>query len=125
MIECKNKKGKIIGYVEGTQYLDKKKKLWGYLDDNIAKAKDGFPLLILKDNGNIALDDGEVLGYLKDNKIYNINDALIYQFIKDEQQIQNNTGQLVLHLEGSTEEIEKLTNLDYFGITAIILELFA
>ncbi len=125
MIECRNKANDVIGYVDGKQYLDDKKDLWGYLDGNIAKAKDGYPLLILTENGRITLDDGEELGYMKANKIYALDNRLIYQLIIDRRRIENETGQSVLSLAGPTREIEKLTALDYFGITAIILELFA
>jgi hypothetical protein len=125
MIECKNDAGKIIGYVEDKQYLDESKELWGYLEGKITKAKDGYPLLVLQEDGAITLDDGEKLGYLKESKVYNSSNAIVFQFVKDRRQIQNRVGQLVLALDGPARETEILTDLDYFGISAIILELFA
>lgn len=125
MIECLNAKKKVAGYIDGQKYLDAKKKLWGYLDGKIAKAKDGYPLLILRDDGVITYNEGEEQGYIKENKIFWYNDKLIYEFLKEKRQILGSKGEPVLFLEGETREIEQLTNLDFFGIAAIILELFA
>ncbi|MFX1569136.1 MAG: hypothetical protein ACFFCV_12300, partial [Promethearchaeota archaeon] len=67
------KKDKVIGLIDGKKYLSKKKKLWGYLDGNAAKDKSGYPLLYIKDDGKITLNEDwnfEEQGYLKENKIF-------------------------------------------------------
>lgn len=121
------KKDKIIGLVEGKKYLSKKKKLWGYLDGNIARDKSGYPLLYIKDDGKITLNedwDFEEQGYLKDNKIYySGSDELIFSFHKDKCEIQNHYNNKMIYLRG--EGIDTLADMDFFGISAVILELFA
>lgn len=125
MIECLNKERKIEGYIDGKQYLNRKKKLWGYLDGNVAKSDTGYPLLILREDGVITWNEGEEQGYLKENKIFTTNNVLVYEFLKERRQILNRTGKLVLYFEGTAREIEELNTLDFFGIAAIILELFS
>ncbi|MFX1364789.1 MAG: hypothetical protein ACFFCE_17695 [Promethearchaeota archaeon] len=121
------KRDKIIGLVDGKKYLNKKKKLWGYLDEKIAKDKRGYPLLYLKDDGKITLNedwDYEEQGYLTENKIYYCDtDELILSFHKDKKEIQNHLNNETIYLRG--DGIDSLTNLDFFGISAIMLELFA
>ena len=125
MIECLNQKKKTEGFIDGKRYLNKKKKLWGYLDGNVAKDKEGYPLLILREDGVITWNEGEEQGYQKDNKIFLSNGELIYEFLKEKRQIIDREERPVLYLEGSTKEIEELNNLDFFGTAAIILELFS
>ena len=59
LIECLNNDKKLEGYIDGKRYLDRKKKVWGYLEGNIAKDKEGYPLLILRENGMITWNEGE------------------------------------------------------------------
>jgi len=125
MIECLNNKKKVEGYIDGKRYLNRKKKLWGYLDGNTAKDKEGYLLLILRDDGIITWNEGEEQGSLKDNKIYTLDDKLLYEFLKEKRQIIGIDRTPALYLEGPTHEIEQLTNIDFFGIAAIILELFS
>lgn len=121
------KKDKIIGLVDGKKYLSRKKKLWGYLDGKVAKDKNGYPLLHLKDDGKITLNEDweyEEQGYLKENKIYYCNtDELILSFHQDKKEIHNHLNNEVIYLRG--DNIDSLTNLDFFGMSAILLELFA
>ena len=62
---------------------------------------------------------------MKENKIFFPNNELLYEFLKDKRLIQNSQEEIVLQLVGTTREIEELGNLDFFGIAAVILELFA
>jgi len=121
------KKDEIIGLVAGKKYLSRKNKLWGYLDGNAARDKNGYPLLYIKDDGKITLNDDwdfEEQGYLKENQIFYIGtDQLILSFHKDKGEIQNHINKKTIYLRG--ENIEKLTDMDFFGISAILLELFA
>ena len=121
------KKDNILGFVDGKKYLSKKKKLLGYLDGNAAKDKKGYPLLYIKDDGKITLNDDwdlEEQGYLKENKIfYSGSDELIFSFYKDKGEIQNHINNEKIYLRG--EGIETLTDMDFFGISAIFLELFS
>ncbi|MFX1296770.1 MAG: hypothetical protein ACFFD2_18180 [Promethearchaeota archaeon] len=128
MIECLNKKEKVEGYVDGKQYLDKKKRLQGFLEQNSVKDKNGYILLILRENNVITLNEEleyEEMGYLKENKIYNKNNGLIFEFLKDKREILDRIGKIVLFLKGTANEIEKLNNIDFFGIATIFLELFS
>lgn len=125
MIKCLYRDKKLRGFIDGKSYLNEKKKLWGYLDGNIAKDKEGYPLLILQEDGIITWNEGEEQGSLQENKIFNLNGKLLYEFNLQKRQILDNEGNPILFLEGETRELEQLTNLDFFGITAIILELFA
>lgn len=121
------KKDEIIGLVDGKKYLSRKKKLWGYLDGNAAKDKNGYPLLYLKDDGTITLNEDwnfEEQGYLKENQIFYMeSDELILSFHKEKAEIQNHINKITIHLRG--EGIDTLTEVDFFGISAILLELFA
>jgi len=121
------KKDEIIGLVDGKKYLSRKKKLWGYLEGNAAKDKKGYPLLYIKDDGTITLNeewDFEEQGYLKENKIfYKGSDEIIFSFHKGKYGIENHLNNKVIYLKG--DNLENLTEMDFFGISAILLELFA
>lgn len=131
MIEIyeKGKKKDIsLGYVDGKKYrYGKKKKLWGYLEDNVARDESGYPLLILKEDGTITLNEDwnyEEQGYLKDNEIrYSGSDELIFSFHKDKREIQNYVNNKTIYMRG--EGIDELDEMDFFGISAILLEMFA
>ncbi|MFX1535205.1 MAG: hypothetical protein ACFFDI_13355 [Promethearchaeota archaeon] len=122
MIEVFNKLGKLEGYIDGKRYLNRRKKLIGFLEGNVAKDKTGYPLLILTENNEITWNEGELQGYLKDSKIYTLNDDLIFEFSKEKGKIYNSKEEVVLDLRGNLEGIE---DVDFFGIAAIFLELFA
>ncbi|MFX1573002.1 MAG: hypothetical protein ACFFB0_09655 [Promethearchaeota archaeon] len=123
MIEAYNNKDKLISFVDGTKYLNKKKKMVGYLKKNKYKDKSGTTLLILKENGDITWSEGETQGYFKENKIFSsYDDNVVFEFRKDKGIILNSTGETLLYLKG---DIEKLVDLDFFGITSQFLELFA
>lgn len=121
------KKDDIIGLVDGKKYLSKKRKLYGYLDGNAARDKKGYPLLYIKDDGKITLNDDwnfEEQGYLKENQIfYSGSNELILTFHKDKNEIENHHNNKMIYLRG--DGIDTLTNMDFFGISAILLDLFA
>ena len=117
----KYSKGKIAGYVDGTTYLDKKKRVKAQLEGNKFVAH-GQILLILRDDGVITYSEGEEQGYIKDGKIYWINDELLYEFSKEEGKILDSSRNVVLKLEG---DYKKLDDRDFFGIAGYFLELFA
>jgi len=123
------KKDNSLGYVDGKKYRHsgKKKKLWGYLEENVAKHESGYPLLILRDDGTITLNEDwnyEEQGYLRDNEIhYSGSDELIFSFHKDKGEIHNHINNKTIYLRG--EGIDALEKTDFFGICAIILEMFA
>ncbi len=101
--------------------------MWGYVEGDIAKDKKGYPLLVLKDDGKITLNedwDYEEQGYLKDGKIFYVNnDKLIFSLQKEQNTITNHLNGEVNYLRG--EGAEPLENLGFFAITAIFFELFA
>jgi len=121
------KKDEIIGLVDGKKFLSRKKKICGYLEGNVARDKRGYALLYLKEDGKITLNEDweyEEQGYLKEGKIYYIgNDELILSFHKDKNEIHNHLNNKIIYLRG--EGIETLTELDFFGICSILLDLFA
>lgn len=72
MIEVLNSRNKLIAYIEGTQYLDAKQRLCGYLEGNSAKSKSGASLLSLQDTGTIIdLKEG-TRALCRNNKIYHL-----------------------------------------------------
>lgn len=125
MIEVYNyrfKKDKIDGYINGKEYLNKKKKLKAYLEEN--NFYQGVDLLlILREDGIITYSDGDEQGYIKEGKIYTYQGGgLLYEFSKDDGKIYDSDKNIVLELKGNTE---KLNDLDFFGIAGYFLELFA
>ncbi|TFF94178.1 MAG: hypothetical protein EU544_04835 [Promethearchaeota archaeon] len=124
------KKGKekeqIEGYVDGKKYLTRKKKLWGYLEGKVAKDKNGYPLLILREDGVITLNedwDFEEKGYVESGKIYYSDEEKpLYTFLKDKNIIVGHWNKKVIYLRG--EGITKLEDDDFFGMMAILFELF-
>lgn len=119
--DYKYSKGKIAGYVDGTTYLDKKKRVKAQLEGNEFIAHDQT-LLILRDDGVITYSEGEEQGYIKDGRIYWISDELLYEFSKEEGKILDSRGNVALKLKG---DYEKLDDRDFFGIAGYFLELFA
>ncbi|MFX0019321.1 MAG: hypothetical protein ACFFBT_00805 [Promethearchaeota archaeon] len=119
--DYKYSKGKLAGYIDGTNYLDKKKRVKAQLEGNEFVAHDQI-LLILKDDGVITYSEGEEQGYIKDGRIYWINDELLYEFSKEEGNILDSNQKVVLKLEG---DYKKLDDRDFFGIAGYFLELFA
>jgi hypothetical protein len=124
LIEILDPKEKVIGYVEGKNYLNEKKRKIGWFDedDRIVRDKNDYPLLIIDEEGIISYNDGEEVGYLKDYKIFFYDDSLIYELNKDEGKILKDNGDIALILKG---DISKLNGLDFFGICSIYLELFS
>jgi hypothetical protein len=121
------KKVNIFGLIESKKFGNWKKKLMGYLDGIVAKDKNCHPLLYLKDEGKIISNEDwkrEEMSYLKDEKIYSIGkDKLLFSFHKVKGEIHNNSKGKVIYLRG--EGINELIDLDFFGICAIFLDLFA
>ena len=120
------KKDKIEGYVDGRRYLTRKKKLWGYLEGNVAKHKEGYTLLVLHPDGKITFNedhDYKEAGYIQGGKIYSLDNTLLFSLHKDKQEILVHFNEEIYYLRGGN--IDNLNDSDFFGIAAIILELFA
>jgi hypothetical protein len=102
-------------------------KFLGYLEDNVARDESGYPLLILKEDGTITLNEDwnyEEQGYLRNNEIrYLGSDKLIFSFHKDKGEIQNYVNNKTIYMRG--EGIDELDEMDFFGINAVLLEMFA
>ncbi len=118
MIEVFNKKHKRIGYVDGKKYLNKKKKLLGFLEENVVKKMNGFPLFKLDEHNSIRSNDGFQYGFILESKICD-NNGPIFIFSKEKGEILNSDGEVILYLEG---DIENIKDLDFFGIAAIYLK---
>jgi hypothetical protein len=128
MIEVYKKgkrKEKIVGYIDGSRYLTRKKKLCGYLEDNIAKHKKGYPLLVLFPDGKITNNkdfDYREQGYIKEGRIYSLDNTPIFTLHKEKGEIHAHLNEKIYYLRGGN--IDNLTDLDFFGIATVHLELF-
>ena len=135
MLEALDEKGTVIGYVDGKKYLDGKKKKAGSLEGNVFKDKHGDKTLKIEANGEICMcefeAEGDVTkpGTVKDGKIFgNIPAAgtLMYIIDKENGRLMSADGKVTkLSLRGKPDEIKRLTDQDYVGIAAGILELFS
>ncbi len=135
MLEAVDEKGKTIGYVDGKKYLDAKKKKAGSLEGNVFKDKHGDKTLKIEANGEICMcefeAEGDVTkpGSVKDGKIFgNIPAAgtLMYVIDKENGRLMSADGKVSkLSLKGKADEIKRLTDQDYVGIAAGVLELFS
>lgn len=123
MIEVLNKKGKLVGYIDGKKYLNKKKKLLGYIENNEFKDKSSYTLLILTEDGNITWNEGEKQGWLEEGKIYSsFDNKIVFEYKKDKGQILDSDGNIVLYFKG---DFDNLDEVDFFGIAGQYLELFS
>jgi len=121
------KKDRTLGFIDGKKYLTRKKKLWGYLEGNVAKHENNYPLLYLKEDGKITLnEDWEYYeqGYIKNGEIrYSGSDELILSLHKDKGEVHHHGSNSITYLRG--EGIKDLTDEDFFGMSAILFELFS
>ena len=120
------KKDKIEGFVDEKRYLTRKKKLCGYLEENIAKDKNGYPLLVLYPDGKITNNEDfeyRELGYIKEGRIYSLDNTPIFSLLKDNREIHAHLNEEIYYLRG--DNIDKLNDSDFFGIVAIFFDLFA
>ena len=107
MIEVYNNKEKLIGFIDGTEYLNKKKKVIGPLKKSIYKDKSGTILLILKNNGDITRSEDEKQGYIKESKIFSsYTGSFVYKFKKDKGKIINSAEDSVLYLKDDIDKLE-------------------
>jgi hypothetical protein len=125
--------GKLNGYMEGNRFFNAKKKPEGIITNNV-HFKLGTPLLRLKENGDILLieyeDDGDKkakAGFLKEGNVFygqQPHAHLLYKFDKTQAQIVQQNGNVALELKGTPEELQKLTDVEYFGLASHYLDLF-
>ena len=118
MLEVYNYKHKKIGYLDGKNYFNKKKKKIGSLEENVVKNKTGFPLLKIDNHNDIYLIDNAPVGFILDSKISN-DDGPMCEISKEKGEILDPEGKLLLSLEGNYESLELV---DYFGIVATYLK---
>jgi len=118
MLEVYNNKHKIIGYIDGKKYFNKKKKKMGFLEGNLVKTKNGFPLLKLdKHNDILNMNDSQV-GFVLDSKIGN-GDGPMCEISKEKGELLDPEGAVLLSLEGNYKTLEVI---DYFGIATTYLK---
>ncbi|MBD3229657.1 MAG: hypothetical protein GF329_15860 [Candidatus Lokiarchaeota archaeon] len=124
LIKVYDEKEKLIGFIDGKEYLDKKQNRIGWfdVDQDVVKDKDGYILLSIDKNGTIRYNDEQEVGYLKDEKIYFYDDSIIFELKRDDGNILRYNGDVVLSLKG---DLSKIDGVDFFGICAIYLELFS
>ena len=118
MLEVYNNKHKKIGYIDGKKYLDKKKRKMGFLEGNMVKNKNGFPLLKLDKHNDIYLLNNDPVGFIINSKISN-DDGPMCEISKEKGEILDPEGSVLLSLEGNYETLELM---DYFGIAATYLK---
>ena len=118
MLEVYNKKHKMIGYIDGKKYLDKKKRKIGFLEGNIVKNKNGFNLMKLDEHNNILGFSNSQIGFVLDSKI-GTDEGPMCEISKEKGAILDPEGEVLLSLEGNYETLELM---DYFGICATYLK---
>ena len=118
MLEVYDKKHKQIGFIDGKNYFNKKKKKIGSLEENIVKNKGGFTLLKL-DKYNTIFNIGDLqVGFILDSKIGD-DDGPMCEISKEKGEIRDPEGEVLLSLEGNYETLELM---DYFGIATTYLK---
>ncbi len=118
MIEVFDKKHKRMGYIDGKKYLNKKKKLLGFLEENVVKRMNGSPIFMLDKHKSIKSNGGSKYGFILDSKICDDNGP-IFEFSKEKGEIYNSERNTVLYLEG---DLEKIEDVDFCGIATIYLK---
>ena len=143
--EFRYSKGKLDGYIDGKNYLTKKKKSRASLEGKNYIRYNQI-VLILRDDGVITLSDAEEEGFMKGSEFYvyqgyydshidedfeqeidyekftRTGEKLVYTFSKEKGEFYNDEGKLMLQLKGT---IEILEDVDYFGIAACFLGLYS
>ncbi len=121
MLEVYNNKHKMIGYIDGKKYLDKKKRKVGFLEGNMVKNKNGFTLLRLDKHNDILLNKDFQVGFVLDSKIGN-DAGPMCEISKEKGELLDPEGEVLLSLEGDTILISALELIDYFGIAMTYLK---
>ncbi len=111
------------GAITRNQEFDYFGQTYGFLKDN--------KIYHLTDKHRKKLVKMKKKGLIQDDTIYNLPDAvlsqfpdaLIYQISANKTQILDAKNRPVLALNGPTNEIEQLSNLDLFGIITVFLDL--
>ena len=117
MIEVLNKHKKRIGIIEGSKFFNEKKKLLGSLENGIIK-NDKNRVLIKIDKHNDIFFENDQVGFILESTIY-FREKPTYEFSKEKGELHTSDGKQTLTLKG---EIEKLNDVDFFGIASIYLE---
>ena len=117
MIEVLNKHKKRIGIIEGSRFFNEKNKLLGTLDNGVVK-NDKNRVLIRIDKHNGIFFENEQVGFILDFTIY-FREKPTFEFSKEKGEIHTSDGKQTLILKG---EIEKLEDVNFFGIASIYLE---
>ncbi len=129
-------KAKICGYVDGSNYMNKKKELFGIIetkdDQFITKYEWGLNALRLNQNREIFLcdEEDESLGYLKDYKIHHKNEEVYVEYLQDKREIQRFNKKTprklanydLIKINGDLAEFNEIV---FFGIATFFLEIFA
>ena len=130
-------KAKICGYVEGWNFLNRKKKPYGVIekmedDQIITKYEWGLTCLKLNHNGEIFSTDEhtENLGYLKDYRIHYPNGEVYVEYLQDKMEIQRFNKKTrsrlanydIIKIQGDVDELNETI---FFGIASFYLEIFA
>ncbi len=118
MLVVYNHKHKIVGYIDGKNYLNKKKKKIGFLEGNMVKIKSGFTLMKLDKHNDILNYNNFQMGFIIDSKIGN-DDGPMCEISKEKGELLDPEGKVLLSLEGNYETLEVI---DYFGIAATYLK---
>jgi len=117
MIEVLNKHKKRIGIIEGSKFFNEKKKLLGSLENGIIK-NDKNRVLIKIDKHNDIFFENDQVGFILESTIY-FREKPTYEFSKEKGELHTSDGKQTLILKG---EIEKLEDVNFFGIASIYLE---
>jgi hypothetical protein len=124
MIELYNEYKKVLGFIEGNNVLDKKKKPIGKIDPDAIRGKDGRALLNIGTDGKLSYDfDGPTSpGYVKSGKIFDKLDGLRYAYQQKTGEIIDEMGATRVIVKGDTS---KIGDKELLGIAAIFFDLFS
>ncbi len=129
VIDVLNRKGRLLGSAIGKNYYDENGTLIGYIEGNIYKMNDDYPILTLDKKKFIRNEDDEKIGYLEAN-FFRFPDSWMYKlsynidrgFSPEKGELYNHKGKIIGYLRG---DIENLIELDYFGILVAFFDLGA
>jgi hypothetical protein len=123
-IELYDEHNKVLGFIDGSSVLDRKKKPIGKIDPDAIRDKNGEVLLNMSSDGKLDYDfDGPGSpGYVKAGKIFDKADGLRYAY-------QPKTGEIIDEMAATRVVVKgdtsKVGDKELVGIAAIFFELFA
>ncbi len=99
-INRRKQEEKLHRFIDGKQFLDKKRKLRAYVEGNVFYWRPDHPAMTLQDdNAIVATETGEALEYLRDFKIYALDNSIRCELSKETGDILDNNGEIRFKLK--------------------------